>query len=60
VIAHRLSTVTDADLILVVKDGMIVEQGKHKELMRKKGYYHSLYTRQFEESVADAVKAKKE
>ena len=56
VIAHRLSTVTDADIILVVRDGKIVEQGKHQELMRAKGYYHSLYTRQFEESVLENVK----
>ena len=56
VIAHRLSTVTDADIILVVRDGKIVEQGKHQELMKAKGYYHSLYTRQFEESVLENVK----
>ena len=48
-IAHRLSTIRKADLILVVKDGKIVEQGKHEELLRKRGYYHTLYTRQFEE-----------
>ncbi|MBW9212730.1 MULTISPECIES: ABC transporter ATP-binding protein [Terrabacteria group] len=49
VIAHRLSTIVDADVILVFKDGKIIEQGKHKELMKQKGYYFSLYTRQFEE-----------
>ncbi len=49
VIAHRLSTVRDSDVILAVRDGRIVEQGTHNELMKKKGYYHSLYTRQFEE-----------
>lgn len=49
VIAHRLSTVRDADLILVVRDGKIVEQGKHEELLEKKGYYHALYTRQYED-----------
>lgn len=48
-IAHRLSTIRQADLILVVRDGRIVEQGKHTELLRKKGYYHDLYSRQFEE-----------
>ena len=48
-IAHRLSTIRQADLILVVKDGRIVEQGKHIELLQKKGYYHDLYSRQFEE-----------
>jgi len=55
VIAHRLSTIVDADVILVVKDGRIVEQGTHKELMKNKGYYHALYTRQFEEMAADMV-----
>lgn len=49
VIAHRLSTVVDADIILVFKDGKIIEQGKHKELMEQKGYYFNLYTRQFKE-----------
>ena len=46
-IAHRLSTVVNADLILVMKDGVIVEQGKHKELLNKKGYYFELYKNQF-------------
>ncbi len=55
VIAHRLSTVVDADVILVVKDGKIIERGVHRELMKKKGYYYSLYTRQFEEMAADMV-----
>ena len=55
VIAHRLSTITNADVILVVRDGKIVERGKHRELMRRKGYYYSLYTRQFEEMAADMV-----
>ena len=48
-IAHRLSTVRNADMILVVRDGKIVEQGTHPELLAKKGYYHSLYTRQYED-----------
>lgn len=48
-IAHRLSTIRKADLILVVKDGKIVEQGTHEELLNKRGYYHTLYTRQFAE-----------
>ncbi len=48
-IAHRLSTIRKADLILVVKDGKIVEQGKHEELLRRKGYYHDLYSKQFAE-----------
>lgn len=49
IIAHRLSTIKKADLILVVKDGLIVEYGNHKELIKKKGYYYTLYTKQFEE-----------
>ncbi len=48
-IAHRLSTVRNADMILVVKDGRIVEQGTHHELLQKKGYYFELYTRQYED-----------
>ena len=48
-IAHRLSTVRNADVILVVRDGKIVEQGNHKELLKKKGYYFELYTRQYED-----------
>lgn len=51
VIAHRLSTITSADLILAVRDGRIEERGTHSELMRKKGYYYSLYSRQYEESI---------
>ena len=46
-IAHRLSTIREADLILAVQDGRIIEQGSHSELMKKKGYYYRLYTRQF-------------
>ena len=49
VIAHRLSTIVNADLILVVQDGRIVEQGTHKELLSRKGSYHKLYMRQYEE-----------
>ena len=51
VIAHRLSTIVGADVILAVRDGRIVEQGTHGDLMRRKGYYYQLYTRQYEESV---------
>ena len=47
-IAHRLSTIKMADLILVVRDGKIIEQGTHRELLAKKGYYLQLYTMQFE------------
>jgi len=54
VIAHRLSTIRNADMILVMKDGLVVEHGTHGELMRARGYYHSLYTKQFElEAVKD-------
>ena len=48
-IAHRLSTIRQADLILVVKDGKIVEQGRHEELLKKGGYYHDLYSKQFQQ-----------
>ena len=55
VIAHRLWSIRQADVILVVKDGQIVERGTHLELMEKKGYYYNLYTRQYqEESVENA------
>ncbi len=50
VIAHRLSTVTGADLILVVDDGRIIEQGTHRELLAAKGRYWRLFTRQNEEA----------
>ena len=49
IIAHRLSTIRKADIILVVKEGKIIERGEHKELLKKKGYYYDLYTKQFEE-----------
>jgi len=47
IIAHRLSTVRDADVILVVKDGKVIEQGNHEQLLRARGFYHSLYNSQF-------------
>ena len=47
VIAHRLSTIRNADLILVIEDGRITERGNHRELLRQKGHYYELYTRQF-------------
>lgn len=49
IIAHRLSTIKKADIILVVKDGKIVEQGTHDNLIKARGYYYTLYTKQFEE-----------
>ena len=48
VIAHRLSTIQHADIILVVKDGNVIEQGKHEDLLNKKGFYHKLYNSQFQ------------
>lgn len=47
IVAHRLSTIIDADQIVVLKNGEIVEMGRHRELIMKKGYYYQLYTRQF-------------
>ncbi len=49
VIAHRLSTVRDADLILVIQEGDIMEQGTHEELLKLGGFYEKLYNSQFEE-----------
>ena len=47
VVAHRLSTIMEADVILVMKDGHIIEQGTHSELLDKKGFYFELYNSQF-------------
>lgn len=47
VIAHRLSTIVDSDIILVIRDGRIVEQGKHQELLDKKGFYYEIYSSQY-------------
>ena len=55
VIAHRLSTVKNADLILVVRDGKIIERGRHEELLKKKGHYYSLYTRQYEDEATSSL-----
>ena len=53
VIAHRLSTIKNADRILVIDGGQIVEMGSHVELIRARGHYYSLYTRQFRREMED-------
>ncbi|WP_432664344.1 ABC transporter ATP-binding protein [Wukongibacter baidiensis] len=50
VIAHRLQTIRNADKILVIKDGRIIEKGSHKELLSQKGFYYDLYTTQFKDA----------
>ena len=55
VIAHRLSTVRDADVILVMRDGKVVERGTHSELLAQKGYYYRLYTQQFVQESSDSA-----
>ena len=47
IVAHRLSTIQNADVILVMRDGQIIEQGTHQELLAKKGFYEQLYQSQF-------------
>ena len=47
IVAHRLSTIKDADLILVMRDGNVIEQGNHNELIKQKGFYYTLYNSQF-------------
>lgn len=47
IVAHRLSTIREADIILVMKDGHIIEQGNHEELLQKGGFYANLYNSQF-------------
>ena len=56
-IAHRLSTVRNADMILVVRQGKIVEQGTHNQLLAQKGYYYELYTRQYEDEATAKILA---
>ncbi len=48
IVAHRLSTIQNADRILVMREGKIIEQGNHQELLEKKGFYYNLYKSQFE------------
>ena len=50
VVAHRLSTIKESDVILVMKDGDIIEQGSHEELMQKDGFYAQLYNSQYKAS----------
>jgi len=60
IVAHRLSTIRNADRILVISDGEILEEGSHSELIRKRGHYYELYTSQFiEEAGMDILKDKK-
>ena len=47
IVAHRLSTIKEADIILVMKDGNVIEKGNHQELLKKKGFYYDLYNSQF-------------
>jgi len=47
IVAHRLSTIQNVDVILVMKDGKIIEQGNHEELLAKQGFYANLYQSQF-------------
>lgn len=60
IVAHRLSTIRNANRILVINDGEILEEGTHEELIRKRGHYYELYTSQFiEEAGMDILKEKK-
>jgi ATP-binding cassette subfamily B protein len=47
IVAHRLSTIKEADCILVMKDGNVIEKGTHRELLEKGGFYYELYNSQF-------------
>ena len=55
IVAHRLSTIQEADVILVMKDGNIIEQGNHETLLEKGGFYYELYNSQFESAVEAAA-----
>jgi ATP-binding cassette subfamily B protein len=55
IIAHRLSTIKSADRILVIQNGRVIEDGNHKSLINKKGYYYKLYTNQFMEEQESAL-----
>lgn len=58
IVAHRLSTIKEADIILVMKDGNIIEQGNHEELISKGGFYHNLYNSQFQKTTESVIIAK--
>ena len=47
IVAHRLSTIREADIILVMKEGKIIEKGTHETLLAQKGFYYNLYNSQF-------------
>ncbi len=55
IIAHRLSTIRTADRILVIKQGKVAEEGNHRQLMAKRGYYYDLYTNQFKEEAENKL-----
>jgi ATP-binding cassette subfamily B protein len=60
IIAHRLSTIRSADRILLIQDGEIMEEGRHEELIMRRGAYYQLYTNQFrEEAASQALSAGK-
>ena len=48
IVAHRLSTIREADIILVMENGRIIEQGTHENLLKKEGFYAKLYNSQYE------------
>lgn len=59
IVAHRLSTIKNADRILVIDQGEILEEGNHEELLKKRGHYYELYTNQFvEEAGREVLKGK--
>ena len=60
IIAHRLSTIRSADRILLLQDGKITEEGRHEELLRRRGAYYELYTNQFREEAAGQLLGRKE
>jgi ATP-binding cassette subfamily B multidrug efflux pump len=48
IVAHRLSTIKEADIILVMNNGKIIEQGNHQQLLEQKGFYYNLYNSQYQ------------